>query len=317
MLAFFAGRAITGVEVVETNRYARTIEVDGLAGTIVVSPSTSKANALTLTIRFPEVAALPTIVSRVRRMFDLDADLRVIHAALTRDPLLARLIATRPGLRVPGAWSPFELVVRAILGQQVSVSVARGLLGRLAARRGAPLDGEAREHGLTHVFPRADVLRTADFAELGVPRARAAALASCARVVADTKGLFDATRPFEETLAVLGEVSGIGEWTLEYVALRALRDPDAFPASDLGLLRSAAAGGARPTPAALRARAESWRPWRAYAAQHLWCADGTSLGNSHGHFLAARRGGLMGHGSRASRFGDARSLDHRRTRSGV
>jgi AraC family transcriptional regulator of adaptative response / DNA-3-methyladenine glycosylase II len=273
MRRFFSARAIPGVEVVEGERYARTIELDGARGTIAVSPSPRREHALALTIRFPNVAALPTIVSRVRRMFDLDADLGTIHAVLGHDPLLARLVEQRPGLRVPGAWDPFELAVRAILGQQVSVSAARGLAARLVAQRGVPLATDLGEVGLTHLFPRPAALAKADLAGLGMPGARATALVACARVVAETPGLFDATRAFEETLDVLHAVPGIGTWTLDYIALRALRDPDAFPASDLGLLRGARTNGVRPTPAALLARAESWRPWRAYAAQHLWCAD--------------------------------------------
>jgi len=273
MQRFFSARAIPRVEIVEESRYARTIELDGARGTIVVSPSTTKANALTLTIRFPNVVALPAIVARVRRMFDLDADVGVIHETLGHDPLLARLIAERPGLRVPGSWDAFELAVRAILGQQITVGAARGLAAKLVLAHGRELDAEARLEGLTHVFPRADVLAKTELAELGMPRARAAALSACAAVVAKEPRLFDARHSYDETLSVLRALPGIGEWTLAYIALRALRDPDAFPAADIGLMRGAAEGSVRPTPAALAARAETWRPWRAYAAQHLWCAE--------------------------------------------
>ena len=142
-------------------------------GTIAISPSQTKRNALTLTIRFPKVTVLPAIVARVRRMFDLDADVRVIEKTLEQDPLLARLVAERPGLRVPGAWDPFELAVRAILGQQITVSAARGLLAKLVATHGNSLDSETRAEGLTHVFPRPTALAQRDLGSLGMPRARA------------------------------------------------------------------------------------------------------------------------------------------------
>ena len=274
MQRFFAARAIEGVEVVEANRYARTIELDGARGTISVSPSRKKKHALEVTIRFPVVSALPVIVARVRRLFDLDADVAVIHAALGRDPLLARLIEARPGLRVPGAWDPFELMARAILGQQVTVAAARGLATKLVATYGAKIEGAPE--GLTHAFPRPLILGALeghDLASLGMPQARARALSACAAAVATEPRLFEPTRALDEARAALLALPGVGEWTAEYVALRALRDPDAFPATDIGILRGAAEGGVRPTPEALLARAESWRPWRAYAAQHLWCSE--------------------------------------------
>jgi AraC family transcriptional regulator, regulatory protein of adaptative response / DNA-3-methyladenine glycosylase II len=273
MQQFFAARAIPGVEIVENDRYARAFELDGSRGTISVTPSTKKDNALSLTIRFPAVSTLPAIVARVRRMFDLDADVRMIHATLRQDRLLARLVDARPGLRVPGAWDPFELLVRAILGQQVTVSAARGLAARLVATCGDALDMDARTDGLTHVFPRAAGIARADLSGLGIPRARMATLLACARVVAGDPRLFDPTRSVEETLAILHALPGIGEWTAQYVALRALRDPDAFPASDVGIRRGAAEDDVRPTAAAMLSRAEGWRPWRGYAAQYLWFRD--------------------------------------------
>lgn len=272
MRRFYAGRAIAGVEVVGEDRYARSIELDGARGSIAVMPSTTKENALTLTIRFPVVSALPAIVSRVRRMFDLDADVRVIHAALAEDPLLARLVRARPGLRIPGAWDPFELAVRAILGQQVTVSAARGLASRLVTAFGQKLEAPL-EDGLTHLFPRPAALARLETERLGMPQSRVATLARLARAVTADARFFDSTRSPEETLAAFHALPGVGDWTREYVALRALRDPDAFPATDIGILRGAAEGDVRPTPAALLARAERWRPWRAYAAQHLWCAE--------------------------------------------
>ncbi len=274
MIGFFAARAIAGVEVVEPERYRRTIELDGLHGTIDVVPVEGR-HALAATIRFPNVRALPSIITRIRRVFDLGADVGAITAHLAHDPSLARLVAVRPGLRVPGAWDGFELAVRAMLGQQITVIAARRLAGKLVAAYGTPLT-PGTEHdtrGLTTVFPSPERLASANLTSLGMPRARATALASLAATVARDPGLLAPRQDLDCAIAALRDLPGIGEWTAQYIAMRALHEPDAFPASDIGLLRAmAAADDARPTPAALLTRAEAWRPWRAYAAQHLWTA---------------------------------------------
>jgi AraC family transcriptional regulator of adaptative response / DNA-3-methyladenine glycosylase II len=273
MVAFLAGRAIAGVEVVEPGRYRRTIGIDQVYGTIEVAPLAGRA-ALAVTIRFPDLRALPAIVARVRRVFDLGVDVDAVNAELAADPVLARLVAARPGLRVPGAWDGFELAVRAVLGQQVTVRAARGLAARLVTAHGIALPPAVENaDGLTTVFPTAEGLADAALAPLGMPRARAATLSALARAAAADPRLFERGRDLEETVARLRALPGIGDWTAHYVAMRAMREPDAFPASDVGLLRALAAGGVRPTPMALAARAEAWRPWRAYAAQHLWTAD--------------------------------------------
>jgi AraC family transcriptional regulator of adaptative response / DNA-3-methyladenine glycosylase II len=275
VIAFFAGRAIPGVEVVERGRYRRTIALDDAYGTIDVAPIAGR-DALAVTIRFPNVRALPTIIARVRRVFDLGADVRAIAAQLADDPLLAPLVAARPGLRVPGAWDGFELAVRAVLGQQITVAGARRLAGKLVAAYGEPLASAGVEvgAGLTTVFPSAARLATANLAALGMPRARVATLAALATHAAADPRLFERQHELDDAVGRLRALPGIGEWTAQYIAMRALREPDAFPAADIGLLRAMAdAGGARPTPAALLGRAEAWRPWRAYAAQHLWTAD--------------------------------------------
>lgn len=281
MVAFLAGRAIAGVEVVEARRYRRTIALGGEHGTIEVAPVPGRAE-LAATIRFPDVRALPSILARIRRVFDLGADIAAITAQLAKDPQLARLIADRPGLRVPGAWDGFELAVRAVLGQQITVKAARRLAGKLVAAYGealAPGAAPAEGDGLTLVFPGPDRLANANLAILGMPRSRAATLAALAGHALAEPRLFEREHDLAGALARLRALPGIGEWTGQYIAMRALREPDAFPASDLGLLRAmASADGTRPTPSALRARAEAWRPWRAYAAQHLWTSDaGASL----------------------------------------
>lgn len=270
IIEFLAARAIPGVEVVEIDRYRRTIEMDGSRGTIDVAPVPGR-DALAATIRFPNVRALPAIVARIRRVFDLGADIGAIAGQLAEDKDLAPLIAARPGLRVPGAWDGFELAIRAILGQQITVTGARALAGKLVGGYGEPMASEAP--GLSVAFPRPERLATADLAALGMPRARASALSSLAAAAAADPRLFDRDQDLDAAVARLTSLPGIGEWTAQYIAMRVLREPDAFPAADIGLLRAMTGpDGVRPTPAALLARADAWRPWRAYAAQHLWTA---------------------------------------------
>lgn len=270
IIEFLTARAIPGVEVVEVDRYGRTIEIDGVHGTVEVARLPGR-DALSATIRIPSVRALPAIVARIRRVFDLGADVGAIAGQLAEDGDLAPLIAARPGLRVPGAWDGFELAVRAILGQQITVTGARTLAGKLVDEYGQPIaTGTA---GLTSVFPRPERLATADLAALGMPGARGAALSSLAAAAAADPQLFDRDQDLDAAVERLKALPGIGEWTAQYIAMRVLREPDAFPAADIGLLRAMTGpDGVRPTPAALLARAEAWRPWRAYAAQHLWTA---------------------------------------------
>src|SRR5213078_2986929 len=177
----------------------------------------------------------------------------------------APLVARRPGLRVPGAWDAFELAVRAVLGQQVTVRGATTLTGRLVRTFGTPLDPP--EDGLTHLFPRPAVL-----APLGLPRARAATIRALAGGVARGELVLDASRGLEDAVARLAAVPGIGAWTAHYIAMRALGEPDAFPAADLGLRRALGNGAGPLAPARVAERAEAWRPWRAFAAMLLWTA---------------------------------------------
>ncbi len=273
MIGFLAARAIPGVEVVTPERYARTIALDGAMG--VVAVSRAGGDQLAVTVRFPRLTALPSILSRVRRVFDLTADPETIAAHLSRDPDLARMVAARPGLRAPGAWDGLELGVRAILGQQITVPAAVKLAGRLTAEYGEALPAEWAGEGLTHAFPSAERLAAADIAAHGLmPGARARAISGLAAAVAADPELFGPRASLEAAVAALRALPGIGEWTAQYIAMRQLREPDAFPAADIGLMRALAdADGVRPTPARLLARAEAWRPWRAYAALHLWASD--------------------------------------------
>ncbi len=261
LIGFLAGRAIGGVEYVEGDVYRRTIVTARGPGWIEVRPA--GAAALKLSVHCPDSSDLLATASRVRRLFDLDADPQAIAAHLRPDPLLGPLLKTRPGLRVPGAWDGFELGVRVILGQQVSVAGASTLAARLVRKLGQPVAFDAA--GLTHTFPQPCEFANADLA-IGLPAARAEAIRHYAREVANGAVSFNAavdSRAFQEKLRSL---PGIGPWTAQYIAMRALSDPDAFPAGDLVLLR--AAGETK--FAALERRAETWQPWRAYAAMHLW-----------------------------------------------
>jgi AraC family transcriptional regulator of adaptative response / DNA-3-methyladenine glycosylase II len=279
ILNFLKARAIPEVEVVENGHYLRTVEMDGFSGTIDVSHQLERQN-ICVKIRFPSVRSLPAIVARVRRQFDIGADIETIDAQLSNDPLLAPLIAQRPGLRAPGGWDGFELAVRAILGQQISVAAARRLAGQVVALHGKPLSKAYAGHpGLSRLFPTAERLAKVKSIGLGMPAARLATLKAMAEVAVANNNLFRQAGSVEEAIVRLKAIHGIGEWTAQYIALRAIREMDAFPATDIGLLRGAAVldKTAALTATLLLDRAEAWRPWRAYAAQHLWAADSSLL----------------------------------------
>ncbi|HXV63926.1 MAG TPA: AlkA N-terminal domain-containing protein [Vicinamibacteria bacterium] len=278
MLDYLEARAIEGVEAVSEGVYRRTVSHEGHLGTVAVRHEPAHDN-LAASICFPSVRALPAILARVRRVFDVGADIETIDAHLSQDPLLAPLVALRPGLRAPGAWDGFELAVRAILGQQVSVQAARRLAGRLVALCGETLP---ESDGLSLAFPTPERVMSTSLETLGMPSARRAALHALAETAVMDPSLFRTFGTIDEAIGRLRAIRGVGEWTAQYIALRALREPDAFPASDVGLLRGAAQAGARPTPAELLERAEPWRPWRAYAAQHLWAADARPSARARG-----------------------------------
>lgn len=277
MLAHLRARAIPGVEVVENETYSRTVEMDGFIGTVEVTHLPQR-HSLSVLIRFPNLRSLPAIVARVRRLFDVGADIETIDAHLALDPLLAPLVRQRPGLRAPGGWDGFELAVRAILGQQVSVAAGRRLAGQLVSRYGHHVSASCFSHPeLSHVFPTANSIVSAENFALGMPAARLRSLKALAEAAVADPNLFRPFGTIEEAILRLRTIRGIGEWTAQYIAIRAIREMDAFPASDIGLLRGAARmDGSRSTPANLLHRAEPWRPWRAYAAQHLWAADATA-----------------------------------------
>jgi AraC family transcriptional regulator of adaptative response / DNA-3-methyladenine glycosylase II len=263
LLAFLGARAIPGVEQVRDGVWSRTIRAGSAAGWVSVSHEAG-ASALRVEVWLPSAEPLMGAVARVRRVFDLDADPLRIHRYLKAHPLLGAAVARSPGLRVPGAWDPFELSVRAIVGQQVSVKGATTLAGRIAARCGVPVTPAVP--GLTRLFPDAPTLAGADLSGLGLTNRRIATIQTLATAVADGAIRFDAPRSADEIAAALSHLPGIGDWTAQYIAMRALGDPDALPAGDLALRR--AAGGL--SPRALTETAEAWRPWRSYAAMYLW-----------------------------------------------
>ena len=282
LLAFFAERAMPGVEVVANGCYRRTVALDGAIGSFEIVHD-NEHRCLVATIRLPKLRSLLSVVGRLRRMFDLDADVEAIAAHLAKDERLAPLVARRPGLRTPGAWDPFEHAVRAIFGQQITVAGARTLAGKLVRLCGTPVSRARSDHdGLTHAFPTPQQIAAADFTNFGMPGARVKALLSLAQTAIAEPKLFDPSTMREDVLARMLALPGFGEWTVQYWALRALRDSDAFPAADVGLLRALTADGKRLSPEALTRRAEAWRPWRAYAAQHLWTSSQNPRSIAHG-----------------------------------
>jgi AraC family transcriptional regulator of adaptative response / DNA-3-methyladenine glycosylase II len=264
MLGFLARRAIPGVEKITAESWRRTISLDGARGTVEVRRG--GPTHLLATVRLTRVTALAPVLARLRRVFDLDADATAIAAHLAKDARLAGAVERSPGLRIPGAWDGFELAVRAILGQQVTVAGATTLSGRLVAAHGQRLDDSA-----DLLFPEPRVLAAADLRGIGMPAARAAAISSLASAVVADPDLLSRFRDVAATKEALAALPGIGAWTAEYIAMRALGEPDAFPSTDLVLLQALDA-----TPADARAQAEAWRPWRAYAAMHLWMEDRTA-----------------------------------------
>jgi AraC family transcriptional regulator of adaptative response / DNA-3-methyladenine glycosylase II len=262
MLDFLAPRCTPGLEVVEAGCYRRTICANGHGGYFEVSPDNER-NMLVARIEIADPQSLFLIVERVRAMFDLNADWADIVETLGNDPALREQLKAYPGLRVPGCWNGFELATRAILGQQITVKGATVLAGRLVSRFGRPFNGP---RGLTHLFPEPEVLADAELAIIGLTAARAETIRALAHAVCGGKINFAGIVDSEAFLSRLCEIPGIGKWTAHYVAMRAMGEPDAFPSTDLGLLRAMNLT----SPHELECRSEIWRPWRAYAAMYLW-----------------------------------------------
>ncbi len=273
LLAFLAYRAIPGVESVGENYYARSFKLlaehaSGCAEGHFIACFDNQAPSVELRVWINNTAVLHRVVERVKAILDLRADSAAIENALVPSPQLAGLCSRFPGTRVPGCWSGFEVTVRAILGQQVSVKAASTLAARVAARFGESYNSGMPE--ITFLFPEPAALIDESLDGLGIVQTRIAAIKEVASRLAEGRLNFHQTTQLDEFIAQLCEVKGIGEWTANYVAMRALGDPDAFPHSDLILLRAAAEQGETLTPKQLLQRSEAWRPWRAYAVLLLW-----------------------------------------------
>ncbi len=258
---FLRRRAIPGVESVSESGYRRTVALGRHQGELRVELP-SDGHGVEIECTLPEDHA-DEVTARVKRIFDLEADAASICSVLGEDPFLAAVVGESPGARVPGCWGGFELMVRAVVGQQITVAGAATLLGRIALEHGGESAGG-------RLFPRAESLAENDLDGLGLTRARADTLRLVAREVASGTLVPEPGSDPEEFCARFTDLRGIGDWTAQYVAMRALRAPDAFPAGDLVLRQVAAEGGELPTASRLARRSQAWRPWRAYAAIYLW-----------------------------------------------
>lgn len=267
LLGFLAARAVPGVEDVDGATYRRSLRLSRGLGVVSITVS---GDTVSCALTLDDVADAQAAVQRTRRLLDLDCDPATIRDHLSADPLLEPLLLKRPGLRAPGHPDGTELLVRAVLGQQVSVAGARTLAARIVAAHGEPLAEPVG--GVTHAFPSAATIAGLSPTDFAMPRARGAALIDACAKVADGSLVLDAGSDRAEAAAALQAVRGIGPWTAGYVAMRALGDPDVFLPSDLGVRHALAALGADSTPRAAAALAEAWRPWRSYALHHLWAS---------------------------------------------
>jgi len=267
LIDFFAHRAVTGVDEVVEGRYRRSTALPHGPGVIELSPSEAHVSCR---LKLTDLRDLSSAVQRCKRLLDLDADPTAIGEVLKADPRLAPLVRRMPGRRLPGATDPYELAVRAVLGQQVSVAGARTTAARLAAAYGHRLPQP--DGGVTHLWPRPADLADAELAELRMPAARRDTVRTLSRALANGDISLDAGASWDDVFEHLVALKGIGPWTASYIVMRCLRNPDAFMASDLGVLRGARKLGLPETPRALEQVAERWRPWRAYALQYLWNA---------------------------------------------
>jgi len=276
ILGFLGDRAIPGVEAVDGTVYRRTAVIGDAAGVVEVEAAASEHHLL---VRVPSPLSRHAreVVERIRRLFDLKADPAEIAAHLGRDRVLGAIVKRYPGLRVPGAWDPFETTIRAIAGQQVTVKAATTIAGRLAERYGEPFH-ETGVHALRYCFPRPERLARARLSRLGMPGSRARTIRRYAKAVTGGDIPLDGSLGLEGITEKLICLDGIGRWTAQYVAMRAYSEPDAFPVGDLVLHRAAAREDETlGTERALIERADAWRPWRAYATLYLWSAYAESL----------------------------------------
>ncbi len=267
LLRFLGVRAVPGVETVDlsTRTYARTLRLPGGPGSV---EATLADDAVTATFRLTDIGDLAAASSRLRRAFDLDSDSSAIDDHLCTDEVLATLVRSTPGRRVPGTVDAGEIAVRAVLGQQVSVAGARGTACRLVQSHGEAF--ATGVEGLTHLFPSADAIGALEPEAIPIPRSRGRALVGLCGAIADGTVDLDIGADRPRTREQLRGCFGIGPWTADYILIRALREPDAFLPTDLGVKHAADRIGLPSSPAELDARSQRWRPWRSAALFHLW-----------------------------------------------
>jgi AraC family transcriptional regulator of adaptative response / DNA-3-methyladenine glycosylase II len=269
LLAYLRARAIPGIEWVDSSHYRRTVSIGAHEGWVAVSLASGRC-ALDLELSPSLIPVISAVVLRIKRLFDLGADPQAVTARLAADPILSGAVLQHPGLRVPGAFDGFEIAVRAILGQQVSVRGATTLSGRWAEKFGQPIATPFAElNRLTPGAARLAAIPSAQIAALGIVGARARTIAELSRRVAAGEISLGYAPRIDSSIGALQRIAGIGAWTSQYIAMRSLQWPDAFPSGDLVLRKAAALNESQ-----LRSRAEAWRPWRSYAAHYLWSMAG-------------------------------------------
>lgn len=267
MLSFFRQRQMVNIEQVTEYEYTRTIAFNECIGWLKVTHDEGN-HSLALTVNLSDFRYLKQVIVRVRTMFDLDADMNLIHRHLSSHPLLERVIKQYPGLRLPGCWDVFEFSIRAILGQQVSVKAATTLAKRIAEKYGESVSFE--KNNLSKVFPTIAELKTAEFDDLGLTQSRKTTLKTWVQFYQSNPDCLEQYQSIDELEQQLTQLKGIGPWTVNYIAMRGLSDPDAFPSADLGVIKALTVNEDRPKNKDIIALAEQWRPWRAYAAIYLW-----------------------------------------------
>ncbi|MBW1890686.1 MAG: DNA-3-methyladenine glycosylase 2 family protein [Deltaproteobacteria bacterium] len=268
LTGFLKFRAIPGVEFAGDDIYSRSIEIDGKAGVFTVTCNRARS-AVTVEARFPDPNTLPVIAEAVKNIFDLDAPVKTIDGHLKKDRFMGSMVSQNPGIRVPGSFNGFELCIRAIIGQQISVKGATTIIGRIAANYGKKLN-RPNDFSLKYLFPTPEKLAAADFESIGLTRVRIATIQLLSTAVLENRINFNPSSDPAVLKNALVRIKGIGEWTAQYVLMRTVKYPDAFPCSDLGLLKAASPNETPIPEKRLKEMSIPWKPWRAYAAMHLW-----------------------------------------------
>lgn len=269
LIAFLGKRAVNGVEEVTEHSYRRSISIGSATGILDAKPARNGSSQIDVSLQGVDPAALGHAVRRIRRMLDLDADPLAIAGHLSRDRRLAPLVKAAPGTRLPVAWDPFEAIIRAVLGQQISVAGATTIVGRLARRFGRQIDSGGT---ITRVFPVPSDLAHADLSSIGIPASRAKTLVAVSQAVLDRRLRLDGSAAPEKLEKDLQLIRGIGPWSAHYVSLRGFGEPDAFPESDLGIRKTLDALGYPRDPHQRKQEIDALAPWRGYAAMYLWHA---------------------------------------------